>query len=349
MADGTAQAPAPLRANQELSEKPSHASSLAEAEAPHARKVGGFFSRRRMLGPVVKEYGDYGLLATSFVTGMVDGASFLNWGVFVGMQTGKLLQGIDRRLGSFVGSCVSCSYTCIHIYIVTRLRMVDVVMKSYTNNDTGNTVILGLSTAGLPDMPHAWLATLVSIITFLLGAMATFHVSKYLTPNGVTSNRLWTSSLFTLQGLFIFIAAALATPDNLIPQNPAGTSFHTPEPTWVKHDIRIVSLLPLLGWQAGMQIAASRLLGFNELPVNVVTSTYCDLMGDFKLLATNNVKRNRRAASVILLFIGSITSAWLMRSRGGLESVLWVAGAIKVLAGLGLFIWLPALREKELP
>ena len=98
-----------------------------------------------------------------------------------------------------------------------------------------------------------------------------------------------------------------------------------------------------------MQIAASRLLGFNELPVNVVTSTYCDLMGDFKLLATNNVKRNRRAASVILLFIGSIVSAWLMRSQGGLKSVLWVAGAIKVLAGLGLFIWLPALREKELP
>jgi uncharacterized membrane protein YoaK (UPF0700 family) len=37
----------------------------------------------------VKDYGDYGLLACSFVTGMVDGASFLNWGVFVGMQTGK--------------------------------------------------------------------------------------------------------------------------------------------------------------------------------------------------------------------------------------------------------------------
>ena len=49
----------------------------------------GFFSRRWMLGPVVKDYGDYGLLACSLVTGMVDGASFLNWGVFVGMQTGK--------------------------------------------------------------------------------------------------------------------------------------------------------------------------------------------------------------------------------------------------------------------
>lgn len=51
-----------------------------------------------MLGPVVKEYGDYGLLATSFVTGMVDGASFLNWGVFVGMQTGKSSQTINRAI-----------------------------------------------------------------------------------------------------------------------------------------------------------------------------------------------------------------------------------------------------------
>ena len=213
----------------------------------------------------------------------------------------------------------------------------------------GNTVILGLSTAGLPSMPYAWLATLVSLITFLIGAMATFHVSKFLTPRGVTSNRLWTCSLFAIQGIFIFVAAALATPENLIAKNPAGTSFSTPEPEYVKHDIRIVSLLPLLGWQAGMQIAASRLLGYNELPVNVVTSTYCDLMGDFKLFATNNVKRNRRAASVLLLFIGSVVSAWLMRSRGGLESVLWVAGGIKVLAAAGLFVWVPALEEKVLP
>lgn len=118
MADATAHAPAPLRANQELSsEKPSHASSLAEPEAPHAlaRKEAGFFSRRRMLGPVVKEYGDYGLLATSFVTGMVDGASFLNWGVFVGMQTGKLLKGIDQCDWGPLSAVVLDM--CIHVYI----------------------------------------------------------------------------------------------------------------------------------------------------------------------------------------------------------------------------------------
>jgi hypothetical protein len=49
----------------------------------------GFFSTRRILGPVDKEYGDVALLVHSFVTGLVDAASFANWGVFVGMQTGR--------------------------------------------------------------------------------------------------------------------------------------------------------------------------------------------------------------------------------------------------------------------
>jgi hypothetical protein len=107
MADATATA----RANQELgSEKPSHASSLAEA--PYAQKEPGLFSRRRIVGPVVKDYGDYGLLATSFVTGMVDGASFLNWGVFVGMQTGKLLCPID-----VAGIGQRLLHTCIHLRV----------------------------------------------------------------------------------------------------------------------------------------------------------------------------------------------------------------------------------------
>jgi hypothetical protein len=91
-----------------------------------------------------------------------------------------------------------------------------------------------------------------------------------------------------------------------------------------------------------MQIATSRLLGYNELPVNVVTSTYCDLVGDFKLFALNNVKRNRRAAAAILLLIGSICSGWLMRSSGGLESVLWISSGIKIFTGLAMFFLLPA-------
>lgn len=96
-----------------------------------------------------------------------------------------------------------------------------------------------------------------------------------------------------------------------------------------------------------MQIASSRLLGFNELPVNVLTSTYCDLMGDYKLFALNNVKRDRRAGAAVLLLVGAIVSGWLMRSHGGLMSVLWISGVIKVAAGMGLFVFMPKLGVEE--
>lgn len=94
-----------------------------------------------------------------------------------------------------------------------------------------------------------------------------------------------------------------------------------------------------------MQIATSRLLGFNELPVNVLTSTYCDLMGDANLFALHNIKRNRRAVAVVLLLAGAISSGWLMRSRGGMMSVLWVAGTVKCLVALFTLFVHPAKKE----
>jgi len=90
-----------------------------------------------------------------------------------------------------------------------------------------------------------------------------------------------------------------------------------------------------------MQIAVSRLLGFNELPVNVLTSTYCDLMGDMKLVAVRNVKRNRRVASVVLLLGGAISAGWLLRSAPGLMGVLWIAAGVKFLAAVAAFVFLP--------
>lgn len=211
----------------------------------------------------------------------------------------------------------------------------------------GNTVILGLSASGLPDNPYAWLTTLISLATFLFGVLLTFRISTFLCPLGPSSNRLWTGTLFHLQGLLILLSAALSTPRDLIPQNPSGTSTSTPRLPGVEENVLIVSLIPPLAFQAGMQIATSRLLGFNELPVNVVTSTYCDIMGDFKLLALNNVKRNRRVAAAVLLLIGAIASGWMMRSRGGLMSVFWVAGGIKILVGLAVWGFMPAAKMEK--
>lgn len=145
------------------------------------------------------------------------------------------------------------------------------------------------------------------------------------------------------QALLIILAAALVTPNGIIPQNRYGSNVDSPD---VEDNILIVGLIPALAFQSGIQIATSRLLGFNELPVNVLTSTYCDIMGDFKLMAMNNVKRNRRVAAVILLLIGAIITGWLMRTSGGLMSVLWIAGGIKALVAIGMFVFLPAAESK---
>ncbi|KAF2225787.1 hypothetical protein BDZ85DRAFT_316920 [Elsinoe ampelina] len=254
---------------------------------PHAQPLRTpFFSRASLLGPVDTSHADIILLAHSLATGIVDAASFSNWAVFAGMQT-------------------------------------------------GNTVLLGLSTAGLTGNPHAWLTTLVSITSYLLGALATFRLSSLIVPGpkSVGENRLYLFALLAVQSLFILVAAGLVAGD-VVPHNPPGMATHATAAA-VLEDVRIVALLPLLAFQAGVQIATSRLLGFNELPVNVVTSTYCDIMGDKKVLERGNRKRDRRVASVVLVLVGAVVAGWVMRSRAGLEGALFVAGAVKGGAAVG--------------
>ena len=286
-------------------------------EKPYSPSNTGFFSRAYLLGPVKRDHGDLALLACCLATGLVDAASFSNWGVFVGMQTGK--------------SCLPGDCDIAFVFDI------DLLMLSL-----GNTVILGLSTSGLPANPHAWLTTLVSIVSFLLGAFATFHISEVFAPTDPYSNRLVIVSLFFIQSLLIIIAAALVTAPGLVPQNLGSTGRTTLDPPNALDHVNIVTLLPPLAIQSGMQIASSRLLGYNELPVNVLTSTYCDIMGDYKLFALNNVKRNRRVAAVVLLLAGAICIGWMMRSSGGLKSVLWLAGGIKCLTAATILLFMPA-------
>jgi len=135
---------------------------------------------------------------------------------------------------------------------------------------------------------------------------------------------------FLLQGLLIILAAAL-TSTSLVPtDNGSGES--------VLDHIRIITALPPLGFQSGMTIATSRILGFNELPVNVLTSTYADLAGDPKLFALHNEKRNRRVLAVLSLAGGALGSAWMMKRGPGIVGVLWLAAGLKLAVGVGMFL-----------
>ncbi|KAB8360601.1 hypothetical protein FH972_024339 [Carpinus fangiana] len=247
----------------------------------------GILARKRLLGAVKTNHGDLCLLAYCFVTGMLDCASFNNWGVFVAMQT-------------------------------------------------GNTVILCLATTGLPaSQPWSYATTLVSLVSFFIGAILTTHVSRW----AGASLRPTIFVNFLLQALMIALSAAIVTA-GLIPYS---NNEHHPS---VEADRRIIGGLPPLAFQSGMQIASSRLLGFGtEIPVNVLTSTYAALAADPKLLARDNRPRDRRVAAVVLLASGALCSAWIMENGPGIVLVLWLGAGIKLAVAIIAGLWMQPVKE----
>lgn len=115
------------------------------------------------------------------------------------------------------------------------------------------------------------------------------------------------------------------------------------EPFLKDHETDPRSLVPLalLAFQFGGQIVTSRVLGFNEVPTNVLTSLYCDLLSDPLLSApfAMNVKRNRRVVAILLMLVGGILGGWLQRSRAGMPAALWIAGAVKMGIAVGWGAW----------
>lgn len=108
-------------------------------------------------------------------------------------------------------------------------------------------------------------------------------------------------------------------------------------------DVDFLELVPLafLAFQSGGQIVTSRLLGFNEVPTTVLTSVYCDLSSDPKVLAGDNVKRNRRVFAVLGILIGGIAGGWISRSSATLSTSFWLAAAIKMGIAIGWSLWKP--------
>jgi Protein of unknown function (DUF1275) len=195
----------------------------------------------------------------------------------------------------------------------------------------GNTIFLALGASGQPaSHPDGWLKSLVSIACFLCGCFC-FASTRLINPKA----RGTLAASFLFQSICIIVAAALVqahivpSPKGLVTEN--SMNFDPFE------------LLPLgfLAFQSGGQIVTSRLLGFNEVPTTVLTSVYCDLASDPKILAVDNVKRNRRAAAVLAILIGGIAGGWISRSRAGMSVSLWIAAAIKFGIAVSWSFWNP--------
>jgi hypothetical protein len=133
----------------------------------------------------------------------------------------------------------------------------------------------------------------VAIIFFLIGCYF-FSQSRRIHPH----RRVTLAASFVLQAILTFVGAAIVQ-RHVVP-SPSG--YHEVDPA----DVRFIELLPIgfLAFQSGGQIGTSRILKLGEVPTIVLTSLFCDLVSDPHMLAKDNLRRNRRAASAITLFVG---------------------------------------------
>lgn len=69
-----------------------------------------------------------------------------------------------------------------------------------------------------------------------------------------------------------------------------------------------------------------------------MSSRYCDIASDPKLFVKDNVKRNRRIASVVLILGGAIAGGWIMKASA-MSTVLWLAAGIKAVVTISWLFW----------
>lgn len=204
--------------------------------------------------------------------------------------------------------------------------------KVYLLTKPGNTIFLGLGASNLPSgKPWGWLKSLVSIVAFFIGALLFSLYGRSIGPK----KRVTLFSSFLFQGILVIIAVALIEGD-LIPHTQAEAASLTGGKLFLE-------LIPiaLLAFQSAGSMTAARGLGFNEIPTVVLTSVYFDVASDPKIVrdVRGNVKRNRRVGSVASLLVGAIVGGWLSRSRGGMESALWLSAGLKVIISFGWLVW----------
>lgn len=233
------------------------------------------------------------------------------------------------------GMCDACAFTAANCF---------------TAMVTGNTLFVALGASYLPKSdPYLWLRSLTALGAFWLGCFLFARLRFF----GAKRKGVLFFSMF-MQSILLFICAAISQAGKV-----PGFDARSLGPAWYDDEIhkariqnqRVLIPLALMGFQAGGQIVTSRVLQINEVPINVLTSLYCDFFSDPGLFALNltNQKRTRRFIAILGYFGGVIGAGWLMRSKGGVPSVLWLAAGIKMVLAIIWLLWYEEKPKGEVP
>lgn len=217
----------------------------------------------------------------------------------------------------------------------------------FVSMHTGNTIFLALGASHLPPgSADLWLKAIVSIACFQAGCFC-FSKFRHFGPK----RKLVLFATTFLQALMIIVPAALGQSE-VVPGfggSRLATAAKTAEEEARANAAIVLLPIGLLAFQFGGQIVMSRVLGFSEIPTNVLTSLYCDLLSDPKLFTAvgANGKRNRRISAAVLTLIGGIVGGWLQRSAGGMSAALWVSAFIKLCIAVSWLVWPSSMKSAK--
>jgi len=135
-----------------------------------------------------------------------------------------------------------------------------------------------------------------------------------------STRRLWVLVTSFLQTIMVFAAATLMNTVDMKTDELFGPSV------W--------SVLALLAFSAGGQVAMARGVRIPEIPTTNATMAYVDLLVDPNLCAKHNRSRNRRFAFLFMLAAGALFGAFALKKFTS-SITLMISGIIKLLVTVG--------------
>jgi uncharacterized membrane protein YoaK (UPF0700 family) len=161
--------------------------------------------------------------------------------------------------------------------------------KVFVANMTGNVVFLAFALAGASgfSIPHS----LAALGAFCLGSLIGGRLARRL---GAHRGRLLTAAS-ALEALLVAASVVVAA---VVDSPGSGVARYV--------------LIALLGLPMGMQNATAQKLAVPDLTTTVLTQTITGIFADARIAGGTGSRTGRRLLSVLAMFLGALSGAWLV-------------------------------------
>lgn len=163
--------------------------------------------------------------------------------------------------------------------------------RVFTGNMTGNIVILGMGVAGADELPV--LGPAIALAGFTVGALAAGLAVRRRVASG------WDTRITTLLSIGAAVLLVLTVTVAVGAENPSATEQ--------------VIIATAIAAVMGQQAMVARALAVKDMTTVVVTSTLASLAGETWPRGLRGALANRRLAAIVVIFLGAVTGAVLLR------------------------------------